>query len=184
MSALEEEIKPVIGCAMQDVSVSLDRIQQNNIALWAIKTSMVAEAIDPTRTPFYQKSERLELRYNSVMPAATTVWLGRFSGSSLLAQGTDIWIDIAEGLPKTPNGYVSTILVGHLVVQILSIRISPKYGDRTITIRPNAGPWGKLLVAIWPIHREISWPPDFTFSLRGNFPIDLLRRRWKIGISV
>jgi len=180
MSSLEAANKPIIGCLMRDISAPLDTAQQTALALWAVKTAMVADAVRKCDRRFYERGECEQLRLSSLLPANIRVWLARYSGSALLTQGTDIWIAIPEAA-KAGNGCASTIIVGHLAIQVLAFRVRPEYRDRAITVKPKPGLWEQLLVEIWPISSTVTWPPVSTFSRNGQFPIDLLPDRWKIG---
>jgi hypothetical protein len=104
MSQLEGRAKPIIGPLMHDLSFTLDSAQQETVSAWAVKIAMVLEATKRrTRTACYTKHECEQLRVHSSMPTRSLGWLGRFSGSGLLATGTDIWLDIDE-VPQAARG--------------------------------------------------------------------------------
>jgi hypothetical protein len=184
MSALENASMPSIGSMLQDISIPLDNSQQNTIALWATKTAMVVESVTiANRALCYQQAEREQLRLASSIPVRTEIWLGRFSGSSLLAAGTDLWGNVDEASRATHN-CLTTLLVGHLAIQVMSVHVVPEYCDRTITFTPKVGPWDRLLLQIWPINNILSWPPSLTFTNGGTMSIARLHDRWKTGIAI
>ncbi len=185
MSRLEARIKPLVGSLMQDISAPLDAEQQKDVSLWALKTAMVVEATksrDIARC--YQHADCEQLRLNSSVPPRTKIWLGRFSGSGLLATGTDIWLNVSE-VPKAAHGCVTTIIVGHLAIQVLTTHIPAKYDNETINVSCKMGPWNELLIDVWSLADSVMWPPARSFTNDGG-PLSFiaLRDRWKIGKAV
>jgi hypothetical protein len=182
MSDLENLARPVVGSLVQDISVRLDQHQQLTIAQWAMKTCMVMELIGrPRRNKFYTDEECQKLRLDSELPAPTFVWLGRYGGvNHIAAFGTDIWNDVPEK-PGTIHGYVSTIVAGRLVVQVLSFHIPSQYGDRAIPINPKPGPWNMFLIPTWPFKRNFSWPLIGTIRDAGAVDLQSIARRWSMG---
>jgi hypothetical protein len=181
MSALEVENKATIGPLMHDFSLRVDEQQQHAIARWVTKTAMVVEATTARhRTLFYSPDECKQLRLNSVIPPRTAVWIGRYSGSSIGALGTDIWLNL-PGEPKATNGSVTTLVLGHLVLQVLTFHVSPEYRDGTVTVGPKIGPWEDLLLSTWPATGPVVWPPSLSFGRSGVLSIRTLIDRFKIG---
>ncbi len=185
MSRLEDASKPVIGALMDDISLWLDTMQQSQVAIWCMKTAMVVEQVNARkRTPCYDQMEREELRLTSAIPIQTLMWLGRCSLRSLAAIGTDIWIDIPD-TPKVAKGAVTTIVVGHLAIQVLTIHVRAEYRHKNVninTIHPKAGQWDKLLIPFYFPTHTIQWPPPLTFTNGGATSIASLMDRWRIGI--
>ncbi len=181
MSCLESTSKPLIGSLMHDVSLWLQTAQQSAVAAWSMKTAMVVESVARHgRTPCYSRQQRERLRADSLIPMRTNIWLARFSGSSIGAFGSDIWLDL-EGVPKAANGCAITLIIGHLAIQILSAHVRPEYNDSAIEVRPMDGPWDRLLARIWPVGSTVIWPPAMTFTNHGTLCIAKLLNRWKIG---
>jgi hypothetical protein len=81
------------------------------------------------------------------------------------------------------HGLVTTIVVGHLAIQVFTVHVSPNYDDSNINLPIKLGPWDQLLSLIWPTDRVAQWPPPLTFSQRGDFPIAALMGRWKTRAS-
>jgi hypothetical protein len=80
MHDLEDLNIPIIGSMMEDNSMHLTLEHQRAVVRWAIKTSMVQDAIDTrNRKLFYTGPERFALRSNTSLPNYTSVWLGRSS---------------------------------------------------------------------------------------------------------
>jgi hypothetical protein len=183
MSALEEQNIPLMACLLQDISAPLDASQQSSLAVWTLKTAMVLDSMNKRdRSFFYERSECEKLRLTSTIPARTNIWIGRYSMSGLGAFGTDLWIVMPDG-PRIAKGCATTIIVGHLAIQVLAIHVLPEYKDRIINeISPKAGQWDDLLLPIWPVgSRPVTWPPRLTFTNSGSLSIAHLMERWRIG---
>jgi hypothetical protein len=183
MSDLENSVIPLVGSMMADISVELDEAQQKTLCIWALKTAMVQEGFkgrDIARC--YKQADCLNLRTKSIIPPMTRVWLGRFSETGLFAQGTDFWPPEDQNEFKS-HGCVTTILVGHLTVQVVTVYFPDehKIGQANISnVAP--GPWNRRLLDCWPIQRVINWPPAQSFQ--GAFDIFNLHGRWKQGTKV
>ena len=186
MSQLEAKIKPLVGSLMQDLSAPLDAAQQKDVALWALKTAMVLEGTKSKAiVRAYQQADCEQLRVSSSIPPRTRIWLGRFSGSGRLATGTDIGVNMGE-VPNAAHGCVTTIIVGHLAIQVLSINVPAKYDNEIVNIGCKMGPWNELLIDVWPIASgSVVWPPAQALTNDGG-PLSFirLRDRWKIGKAV
>ncbi len=166
MHDLEDLNIPIIGCLMQDLALPLNSDQQLAVSRWAVKTSMVQDAIDRRkRRLFYTASERVALRSNTALPAYTRIWLGRSSLKTLTADGVDIGVDINDGAKvlELADGCVHTFAVGHLAIQVASIHAPAQYDGRPFDVTPQVtAPWDDLLVPVWPINRAVNWPPRWT----------------------
>lgn len=182
MSNLENDNKPHMRAMLHDEPIVLQPSQQKLLARWAVLKSMIIEACNRQRILFYGKDERIGLKPPSpFLPVATMVWIRRYSREGFHAGGTDIWRGI-ETFPRAMHGNVSTIVVGHLVVQVLTAHIIPKFGG--FPIRPpkcKPGSWAESLVNIWPIFGPVRWPPPISFTTSGADRISVLIDRWKIG---
>ena len=181
MSDLEGKVKPTVGCMVQDVSLTLDIEQQHDIAAWAAKIAAVVDStVASIRGLYYSKDDRHQLRSASSIPSRTTVLLGRFSGSSLLATGTTLRGDL-NGENGVTTNCVTTVVVGHLAIQVFTIHPVPKYRDHPFSFTPKPGPWNSLLTQVWPTISSVNWPPPLTFTNGGPLSIARLQDRWRMG---
>jgi len=182
MSDLENRNRKIIGPLMHDVGFMMDSSQQSAVAGWALKTTIVAESLRKDSQCFYAKAERDQLRLTLAIPALTTVWLARYSGENDLAlYGTYLWEGGKPDDPRAIPGMASTIFVGCLAIQILTLRRPRQNGGRTIRVPPSPGPWLSLVTKIWPATRTVTWPPKLSFADRRPFPWPALVKRWSIG---
>lgn len=183
MGTLESKNRFLLGAMMHDISTPLDQNQQNSIAVWAVKTTMAFDAsVRRKRNPFYTRNQCEEFRLRAVIPDLTNVWVGHFSMFSIAHFAADVSITINK-IPEAGYGCVATLVLGHLVFQVMTVHISHSeykaYG--TIPVRPKDGPWDRLLTPIWPITRSVSWPPPLSFTNDGGLQtIGRLLDRWRI----
>jgi hypothetical protein len=82
-------------------------------------------------------------------------------------------------------GNATTIVVGHLAVQIFVMRINAERTGRNSDVQPKLDNWHRMLVPIWPIGRQsVMWPAEVTFTGSGSRSIATLMDRGRIGESV
>jgi hypothetical protein len=183
MSALESSNIPLIGNLMQDVALSLNGLQQYTISMWATKMAMVGEFMSRSHRPmFFSKADCEQLRVASNLPARTTIWLARHSFPRHIGfWGTDAW-----SLDKSIHAYVSTVLVGHLAIQSVTLHVSVEHEAKAVDVDPKAvaRPWSEMLVSIWPTTVSATWPPQHGFRDKGESSIMKLVRRYSYGENV
>ena len=186
MSALETENIPLIDCLMRKISAPLDAARQTSLSIWALKTTMVLDVINPkNRGHFYTRAECEGLHLNRTIPEQSYVWIGAYSRSGLSADGTDSSLNLPD-VPKAAKASVSTFIIGYLAIQVVTIHNEPEHKNAPIEdVVLKAGPWDKLLLNIWPVGtRAVTWPPPLSFTHSGPLSIARLMDRWRIGKSV
>jgi hypothetical protein len=100
-------------------------------------------------------------------PAGTMVWMGRYAHS----QESDCEGHRLRNPPGNVlgDGYATTCVFGHLVLQVLTVRRSVEYEKRPVRILGRGKPWSDLLVQIWPMGKAVvEWPPPRSFSHDGH----------------
>lgn len=183
MSALESENIPIIGCLMENTATSLDTAQQTSLALWAVMKAMVLDAVNAkTRGSFFTRGECEALHLHRKIPDKTVVQIGAYVRKSYKADGTIVWLDFTNA-PKAAKASVSTFVIGHLVIQSVTVHHEPEHeNDPVGTVAIGDGEWDKLLLRIWPAGTlPVAWPPQATFANSGSSSIDTLHKRWKLG---
>jgi hypothetical protein len=186
MHDLEELNKPIIGKLLEGIAMSLDTTQQFTVARWAVKTSMIQDAMDTrNRQMFYTALEHTAIRSKSAIPENTAVWLGKYSLRTLSIDGYDVGLDFHDPDSKVPelvNGCVSTIVVGHLMLQVFTAHVPEKYSNRPFDVTCTVpGPWDRLLIPVWPVTVQVNWPPPLFLKGTG---LDKLNGRLRGGISL
>jgi hypothetical protein len=180
MSHLERTNIPLIGNLMQDVALSLNGLQQYHIAAWAVKMSMAGDFLARRQRPlFFQQAEREQLRVAMNLPMRTSVWLARHSFPDHIGiWGTNSW-----DLDKSVHAFITTVLVGHLVVQAITLKCTEKWDGIGLTVNAAQGPrpWVEMLSDIWPTKVSAQWPPNLSFKNNGTFNLLRLVRRFSYG---
>jgi len=185
MSALEEANKFAIRAMINDDPCGLTKRDQDKLTRWAVLKTMVLESCNSVRPLFYTQTEREALKNTSSIPARTLVWLGRFSVKAFHAGGTDAWGEI-EKVPKASHSCITTFVVGHLVVQVLTLHVFGQFANQNVSIGCKMGDWSSSLADIWPIVGPVRWPPDVSFTATRGVPSNIATviNRWKIGEDI
>ncbi len=171
---------PLIGNLIHDVGFSLNGFQRLQIAAWTVKVSMVLDFVGKsTRELFFDQIEREQLRVAFELPGRTTVWLARYRFPGHIGVwGTNSW-----ALDKSVHALTTTILVGHLAVQIVTLQCTEQWDGIDVTVEtspaPGQRPWQEMLTEIWPTTVSTQWPPKFSFMDTGEF--SKLVRRYSYG---
>jgi hypothetical protein len=186
MSDLENVNQARMRTMMRGQRTVLDPAEQKLLARWALLKAIVIDAINQRRTPFYSECERTKFKPPlSAFPVGTSVWLARFSSfRAFHAGGNDIWQNIGE-VPKAMRGCVTNIVVGHLILQTLTMHVLPMFANRRILPECKPGAWDVSLLNIWPIFGALVWPPSISFEAKGG-PNRLgnIIDRWQVGVDV
>ena len=183
MSALEVENIPIIGRLMENTSTPLDTKQQTSLALWAVMKAMVLDAVNAKkRGHFFTRNECETLRLQRKIPDKTVVQIGAYIRKGYSADGTIVWLDFPNA-PKAAKASVSTFVIGHLVIQAVTVHHEPEHeNDPVGTVAIGDGEWDKLLLRIWPVGAQpVTWPPHATFDNSGPRSIATLQNRWRMG---
>jgi hypothetical protein len=148
---------------------------------------MISDSIKPRNASenFYTREERVKMLESRAIPDRTRIWIGQLSESHLGMFGTDYTI-LADGKTQVGEGTANTIIVGHLVVQVVTEHIRPEFAHLKITqIQPRPGDWDQKLIEIWPTtHKKVNWPPPKSFTNGGPDGMAYLMHRWRMGERV
>lgn len=106
------------------------------------------------------------------LPSPTWIWIGRQMHSQSAAS-------IGRRLlqPEAASeGYAITLAVGHLVLQVLTVRLLAGLQPQGMRLRDTRRGWGSKLVSLWPHVPGFDWPPKRSFSAGGTSIDDLSKR--------
>jgi len=147
MSDLETKNIPTIGSMFSDLSLTLDRTQQEMIAAWTIKTSIMLDSMRPEGpgARFYCKQDCVAMRKSLTMPEHTTVWIGRIDSKHLVAFGIDHRHSHPDTFEPCVRSNVTTIVAGHFVVQSITRRKFAKFVLLDMPILKPKGENGALI---------------------------------------
>ncbi len=187
MSRLETETKPILAPLMDDLSLPLNGRHQFTLAKWAMKTSMTGETLGnrKERTQFYTREQAIEFKNSWKFPGHTLVSMGRYTGKYELGF---FCVEAWDKLPTDPTAikaYITTILTGKVVFQVISIQVPGDHSNRPINLRTRRGNWDKLLVNLDPFScYTLTWPPLLSFSDLGSFSLLSLIERCSLGVPL
>ena len=186
MNDIDGENKPHMLAMMNDKNEVLTPAQQKLLTRWAILKAMVLDGANPKkRIPFYSEPERVGMKPPSrSLPVGTRTWIGRLSDKAFHAGLGDTFGKI-DDIPKGFHGCDTTIIVGHLVIQVVTMHVLPMFATRGLRLGCKPGAWDVNLMEIWPVFGEKRWPPSSTFTLdRTSSGIGTLVNRFKIGTDI
>jgi len=133
------------------------------IAVWAIKTVMTWQTVEPDARAIPSADYRW-LQAHQTPPPRTQVRIGRYVGTGLpfigYCQENLFRPDTPEPTPHelAPHGHRSILTIGQLVFEVLG-----SGDDNPVTPRfPNAT--GPVLLDIWPGIGPSYWPPPNAFD--------------------
>jgi hypothetical protein len=154
MSRLETEAKPLLSPMIEGKAIGLSSREQVLAATWATKTAVMLSFTHGAQ-PVVPASHISELFGSGEPPASTHVWIAAYEGEWSGWYSGDV---IGIGPPSKTEGlaYCATMVVGHLVFQVLG-------HDLAEPIEPLSAPEAdRLSVQLWPPQSTlVSWPPRF-----------------------
>jgi len=188
MNDIECENKPHVSAMMNDKPVVLRPSEQELLTRWAVLKAMVLDGGSPKRrtVPFYSECERISMKPPlRALPVGTFAWIGKLSVKAFHAELFDTFGQI-NAIPKAFHGCITTIIVGHLIIQVVTMHVLPMFAARGVMPRHEPGAWDVNLLEMWPAFGDKSWPPPFPFVLKGMTPhhIERLVRRFRIGEDI
>lgn len=164
MSGMETTIKKFMGPMIEDLSLSLDRQDQRNLAEWALKCAMCNDTVDVHRR-FFTESECHAFKQDRTIPDRTLVFCARFTGRSLDSNGADLTLIDPQTADLVVRGHVYTMMAGHVVLQAVSWHPEPQHIHKSVRLRAANGPWDELTIQIWLIEKNlVDWPPPISLS--------------------
>lgn len=192
MSRIEDKCKSRLQDMLLDHPLLIDQGGMKILTEWAVLRAMVSESIKPRNSNenFYTREERVGFKERLTIPDKTRVWVGALVNSDapntyhIGCHGTDYTLMIGENKMRVGTGSVSTVYVGHFVVQTVTEHLHPPYAcEPDSIITPAAGASDERLREIYPQRHKkgFDWPPTH-FTERGPTGIiSALRDRWHMG---
>src|SRR5258708_6671786 len=183
MSDLESENIPIIGRLMENTATPLDAAQQTSLALWSVMKAMVLDGVNAkNRGHFFTRNECEAFRLQRRIPDKTVVQIGAYVRSGYSADGTIVWFDFPNA-PKAAKASVSTFVIGHLVIQVVTVHHEPGHENAPVQgVMIRDGEWGTLLSRICPRGTQSGrCPPQASFSNRGESTTAMLKNGGRRG---
>jgi hypothetical protein len=178
MSDLENRAKPAIEPLLEEAPASLDTSQQATVAIWAIKTAMVLEALRSDKPLFFTVEERAQMREAQSPPPRTAVWIARAVGHSVTyCSAVDLTGEV-DNSGERVKAYVTTMVFGPLAIQVMHLALPAAHTQKSVTASLRPGPWDKVAVRVWPEPGDtVRWP--LAMGLSGEMGIDAFGDRWR-----
>lgn len=157
MSKIEARAKPIMVPLLRGEERELHKADQEALAAWAYLKTVIAEHLNP-RTATIPELHRRWLHDHVLPPTGVFV----FVAAAELEKHSDTFylnkkLRIDHGPPLPPeesNGYVATMAIGQLVLQIGGTLF-----EKVEMV--HQAPFDKLVNRIWPFQKAISWPGIF-----------------------
>ena len=188
MSRLEDANIPLIGSMMQNVSIQLDREQQQTVAAWLMKMAFLTDwtRIGGKAKRFYSRDEGATFANELTIPARTRIWIGHITSSHLSTDGHDLALLARADGTRLGTSTAVTLAVGHLAAQVVTDHLLLQYTKQDAPdSQPKSGPWMNKLIQIWPIEKDwVTWPPMASFTNGGPQGYGYLMNRWRVGPQV
>lgn len=160
LGQLEADAKEALTSILHGRVTELSMAAAERVATWAFKTALVSMQT-------FSREERSsgvgvpESEYRALyasrasgLPPDTRAWFGRYEGgrvSSVWVVPEALRLDDVEVEPGFPQGYLSTLVVGPLIVQAF------RWTTPMLALDLNLGP---KLSPLSPAVTEVSWSPD------------------------
>jgi hypothetical protein len=181
MSELETEVKPILGPIVQDLSIQLDLEDQKKLARWAFKTAIVLEGTkERSMKRYFASGLGPALKTSGDIQGRTMIWIGRSSESGLYARAADVRYDL-DGQNSSAEATVTTMVVGHVVLQVVSAVFPPEKDAELVRIPLYVEDWEQILAKIWPSSRIFTWPPPQSIGPGGRLSLERVADRWKVS---
>jgi hypothetical protein len=170
MNDLENAARPLLEPMIAGRRTTLDKPEQRALAAWGIKTAMMLEQTNPA-TASIPASHYAFLHEHKEPPSTTFAWLAATDAKKYTVfyhgHGLDLHIDHQE-VPSA-EGYVATIAIRHLALQIIGTQIEDAEFEQT-------GALGSAVSQIWPFRRSFRWPVGLILDPTG---LDALAVHWR-----
>jgi len=174
MSVLQNRAKPVIVRLLEQPTDMLDDRDCKALAIWAVMTCMVLEALNEPETWRFTDSERdLLFKKRNQVPTFTFVWIANWVNST----GQYYVSHLLER--RDCQVAVTTIAFGTVAFQVL--KVVPRDATSGIPMLQRPGPWERAAFPVWPpLQAALCWPPPIpiasdagleAFELRFSFTV-------------
>jgi hypothetical protein len=165
MSRLEKAARPVLLPLMAGKSKSLVPVEQEVVAVWAIKTALMCEFINPG--PRGATDEHFRAFYDGLKPPPSAhVWLARFHVPERLDYSHRVlqFPSSPDGAVPSRLGYLSAFIINHLVLYVMDVASTSGAITRTTVTAEGQ----RRTLPIQPIeHLIVRWPPEFSVDAQG-----------------
>jgi hypothetical protein len=184
MSALEEDVKPIIIRMLHGWPRRLTQRQQQIIAAWVIMKLMVAEYAYEGSTEFYfTQAERAAMMKERAIPDQTSVWLGFYYDDSDPTVDHDTAALIGHKHLRlsssgvVASGYGAAFVVGRLVAHVICHRFPGHIAARLVLSIDRQ--FESIFLRVWPVNAQrVRWPRSDRWVV-DTTSLEQLLDRWE-----
>ena len=185
MSKLEEKNVPALGEMLDNEPFLIDAGRQRLLCEWAVMKTMLNDSDRDGNPRFYTREECANMRLCHQIPPRTRLWICALNELHIGAFGTDFVVLDGYGKIRLGMGSVTTIVVGHFGIQVVTIHINDEYEAKVPADQPTPEDWPEMLIPMkLGNNRNVSWPPQVPFTNGGPLGIGYLMQRWRVGDKV
>lgn len=182
MSALEQQVIPLLLPLMQGTPTTLNAEAQKRIAIWLFKTALMYDLhTERTQGTYFTAEECRALKVSQTIPADCMMFLGQYRGEQLEMITREVsFSPDPQKLPESHRNmlefeaYTASFAIKHLALQLFAFR-RPKHLINEI-LDIEIADWSPAEIQIWPItERFADWPPP---RLMDDVIFDRFADRW------
>lgn len=135
---------PVVGSMMQDLSITLDREQQQTVARWCMKMAFLTDwtRVGGKTKRFYTRQEAEDFAADLTIPPRTRIWIAHLTTSHLMRDGHDF--ELLRAHDRTRIGLAS----------VVTYHVHPEHSSLNPDFASRAGPWETKLIPIGPLRKS------------------------------
>jgi hypothetical protein len=177
MSDIESnEAKPSLSPLIRDTSPEiLPARVLISIAIFLLKTAVVADHMRTGGTPFFTAAERYTFRETQCIPLGVSMWIGALEDSFRGTFRTAHVVPVAAS--ENDFGlYVFTFVVGHLALQLVGAKWATHNPNRNFLPPIQMESDASFFAQFWPLGGAVKWPPQDFIPVRF---LNDLTDRWR-----
>jgi len=177
-SSLETGMKNASAEMIKDGATTVLNAERiSAIALYSQMKAFVCDYGQKHVAPFHDSHARQEFREDLIFPTGTQVWIARTTPMHGVFKGG--YFKPSLSTPRRFQGYVFTISLGHLAIQVTCVRWTKKSNRKYLPcpLLTQGSIWNKLSIPIFPnCILPVIWPP---LELLSQDLLDEFINRWK-----
>lgn len=157
MNQVETEARPALTPMLTGHKTHISAVDSHIVAIWAVKTAMVAEVTDPG-TAGYHDADHVWLRERREPPVGTEVWAASQETNdewSLRYQHVGFLVAPPDRIDDPCNAQMTTLGLGNLVLAVI-------HAPAGSPPRPPLESLRGAAVKLWPDPHPVSWPPPIS----------------------
>ncbi len=171
------EAKPSLSPLISDTSPRVLPIRVLiSIAVFLLKTAVVADHMGTGGSPFFTIDERYTFRERQRIPVGVSMWIGALEDSFRGTFKTAHVLPLSSGVNDF-GLYVFTYIVGHLVLKLVGAKWATYNPSRSFLPPIQLDSDATFMTQFWRIGGSVKWPPPKYVPVCF---LDNLTERWRM----